>query len=98
MTYYVGNSRLAADTAKDAVVIAVAIIDGRGTGHRVNIYKERSVYGWVEYRADIVEKKPHLVYFSPNMKFGKPISSKSKVLFTGTKWSKDKKPMPVVYL
>ena len=98
MTYYVGNNKVEADTAKDAVVIAVDTIRGNGFGCRVNIYKERSVYGWVEYRPSIVDKEPHLVYYSPKMKFGKPISSKSKVLFTGTKWSKDKKPRPVVYL
>lgn len=98
MTYYVGNDRLPADTAKDAVVVAAAIIKGYPVGYRVRIRQERSLYAWVEYRPSIVDKRPHLVYYTPRTKFGKPVSSHGKVLFTGTKWSKDKKQGEVVYL
>lgn len=88
--YTVGNDRVQASDSHDALFKAAKMLEGEGVGVRVNIYANRSLYAWLQYKIGIGDGQPHLIYFKPRVQFGRPVASDYKVIVRGTRWTKDK--------
>ena len=97
-TYAVGNDKWPADNNSEAIFYAVEMLQGYGAGNRVNIYREGRLYAWVQVKIGSSDKKPHMIYFTPRNKYGKPLSSARKVIIHGTRWTKTGKEVPVTCL
>lgn len=84
----VGDEHISAKDRTDAIRIASRILLEGSQGERVFIYERRSIYGWLEIRSNVSNKKPYVVLFRRKVKLGNTILMPNFKLGHGQRWTK----------